>query len=216
MADFALWATACEAALWEEGKFWSAYCGNRDEPVESVIEADSIAFAVRAMLKTLAEWKGTATELLGEVGKVVSEAETKSKTWPKSARGLSGRLRRAATFLRKTGIEIHFQRETEGIRTRIITITNTRNTSQIQVAQPSRSSGQSVMTDKAYSANGIIPFTLRTVEHNSDDGKEEGYLTVRTNLLKSRTDSVSDDTDANKTPQSGAEKTGTTGWKRRL
>jgi hypothetical protein len=30
MADFALWATACETALWSAGTFWSAYCGNRD------------------------------------------------------------------------------------------------------------------------------------------------------------------------------------------
>jgi hypothetical protein len=30
MADFALWATACETALWPSGTFWSAYCGNRE------------------------------------------------------------------------------------------------------------------------------------------------------------------------------------------
>jgi hypothetical protein len=40
MADFALWATACETALWTAGTFWSAYCGNRDEAVEGVIDAD--------------------------------------------------------------------------------------------------------------------------------------------------------------------------------
>jgi hypothetical protein len=28
MADFALWATACETALWPAGTFWSAYCSN--------------------------------------------------------------------------------------------------------------------------------------------------------------------------------------------
>ena len=48
MADFALWATACETALWPGGTFWSAYCGNRDEAVEGVIDADPIATAVRA------------------------------------------------------------------------------------------------------------------------------------------------------------------------
>jgi hypothetical protein len=46
MADFALWATACETALWPAGTFWSAYCGNRDEAVEGVIDADPIATAV--------------------------------------------------------------------------------------------------------------------------------------------------------------------------
>ena len=40
MADFALWATACETAMWQTGTFWSAYCGNRDEAVEGVIDAD--------------------------------------------------------------------------------------------------------------------------------------------------------------------------------
>src|SRR5262245_15045421 len=43
MADFALWATACETALWPAGTFWAAYCGNRDAAVEGVIEADPIA-----------------------------------------------------------------------------------------------------------------------------------------------------------------------------
>ena len=50
MEDFALWATACETALWPAGTFWSAYCGNRDEAVEGVIEADPVASAVRAMM----------------------------------------------------------------------------------------------------------------------------------------------------------------------
>ena len=50
MADFALWATACETALWPAGTFWSAYCGNRDEAVDNVIEADPVAAALRAMM----------------------------------------------------------------------------------------------------------------------------------------------------------------------
>src|SRR5207253_8030554 len=64
MADFALWATACETALWPAGVFWSAYCGNRDEAVEGVIEADPIATIVRALMTTRTEWTGTASELL--------------------------------------------------------------------------------------------------------------------------------------------------------
>jgi hypothetical protein len=39
MADFALWATACETALWPAGTFWSAYCGNQDEAVDGVTVA---------------------------------------------------------------------------------------------------------------------------------------------------------------------------------
>lgn len=66
MADFALWVTACEPALWPARTFWAAYCGNRDEAVEGVIDADPIAAAVRALMATRTEWAGTATELLSD------------------------------------------------------------------------------------------------------------------------------------------------------
>ncbi len=124
MADFALWATACETALWPAGTFWSAYCGNRDEAVEGVIDADPIAAAVRAVMTTRTEWTGTASDLLGALAEVAGERVAKSKTWPDSPRALAGRLRRAATFLRKIGIEIGFEREGRA-RTRIIHITTT-------------------------------------------------------------------------------------------
>src|SRR5215468_9038979 len=122
MADFALWATACETALWPAGTFWSAYCGNRDEAVEGVIDADPIATAVRAVMATRTEWTGTASDLLGALGEMAGERVAKSKTWPDTPRALAGRLRRAATFLRKIGIEIGFGREGRA-RTRTINIT---------------------------------------------------------------------------------------------
>jgi hypothetical protein len=121
MADFALWATACESALWPAGTFWSAYCGNRDEAVEGVIEADPIAAAVRAMMATRTEWTGTASELLGALAGQAGERVAKSKSWPDSPRALAGRLRRAATFLRKIGLNIGFTKEGRA-RTRIICI----------------------------------------------------------------------------------------------
>jgi hypothetical protein len=121
MADFALWAAACETALWPAGTFWSAYCGNRDEAVEGVIDADPIAAAVRAVMATRTEWTGTASDLLGALGEAAGERVAKSKTWPDSPRALAGRLHRAATFLRKIGIEISFGREGRA-RTRTILI----------------------------------------------------------------------------------------------
>ena len=111
MADFALWATACETALWPAGTFWSAYCGNRDDAVEGVIDADPIAAAVRGVIAARTEWTGTASDLLGALAEVAGERVAKSKTWPDSPWALAGRLRRAATFLRKIGIEISFERE---------------------------------------------------------------------------------------------------------
>ena len=92
MADFALWATACETALWPEGTFWSAYCGNLDEAVEGVIDADPIAAAVRAMMATRTEWTGTASDLLGTLAEAAGERVAKAKTWPDGPRALSGPL----------------------------------------------------------------------------------------------------------------------------
>src|SRR5215217_1400354 len=79
MADFALWASACETALWSAGTFWSAYCGNRDEAVEGVIEADPIAAAVRTVMATRTVWTGTASDLLGVLGETAGDRITKSK-----------------------------------------------------------------------------------------------------------------------------------------
>ena len=122
MADFALWASACEPALWPTGTFWSAYCGNRDEAVDGVIEADPVATAVRTFMADRALWTGTASDLLSSLSEAVDERIAKAKTWPENARALSGRLRRAATFLRKIGIETSFARQGRG-RNRIISIT---------------------------------------------------------------------------------------------
>ena len=122
MADFALWATACETALWAAGTFWSAYCGNRDAAVEGVIDADPVATGVRAMMTTQTAWMGTASELLGKLDNVVGERQQKSIDWPHSPRALSGRLRRAGPGLRKIGINVEFEREGRA-RTRTIRIT---------------------------------------------------------------------------------------------
>ena len=124
MADFALWATACETSFWPSGTFSSAYLGNRNEAVDSVIDADPVAAAVRAFMAMRTQWSGRYSELLSCLAEVVEEKVTLSKTWPDSSKALSGRLRRAATFLRKVGIDLSFHREGKE-RTRTITISNT-------------------------------------------------------------------------------------------
>src|SRR5262249_31704400 len=50
MADFALWATACETALWPAGTFARAYTANRRAAIESIMEADPIATCVRSIM----------------------------------------------------------------------------------------------------------------------------------------------------------------------
>lgn len=111
MADFAKWVTACEEALpWEAGDFMAAYAGNREDAIELALEADIVAVAVKALLEDKEEWEEKPTNLLETLRQYVPEDTQRTKAWPKSPRSLSSRLRRAATFLRQTGIEIEFYR----------------------------------------------------------------------------------------------------------
>jgi hypothetical protein len=50
MADFALWAAACETALWPAGTFCRAYDANRQAAAEDIIEADPVAARVREIM----------------------------------------------------------------------------------------------------------------------------------------------------------------------
>jgi hypothetical protein len=122
MADFAIWASACETALWPEGTFWAAYNENREQTVDTVIDADPVASTVRSLMLTRRIWTGTATDLLSALSEKAGEKVSRSKGWPDTPRALSGRLKRAMTFLRKTGITIEFHRE-GAARTRTISIT---------------------------------------------------------------------------------------------
>jgi hypothetical protein len=217
MADFALWATACEMKLWPAGTFWSAYCGNRDEAVEGVIDADPIATAVRAMMATQTVWTGTASDLLGALAVVSGERVANSKTWPDGPRALAGRLRRAATFLRKIGIEIGFGREGRA-RTRTINITTIQPSAAAEKsgAQPSAPSASSAPMPKSNPANGFTAQSERTVARDADGSVNGNAPTVRPNPLKNNAGTAADGADANPPPQSEPEKTGAPGWKARL
>jgi hypothetical protein len=121
MADFAIWATACEGPLQPAGTFMRAYDANRAEMDETVIEADPVATALRFLMSDRSIWNGTARELLRALIDTVGEPATKGDTWPTTPRALTGQLRRAAPNLRRIGIAIVFkQRQAKG---RPITIT---------------------------------------------------------------------------------------------
>src|SRR5262245_14707253 len=124
MADFALWATACETALWPAGTFVRAYDANRQAAVEGLIDADPVAICVRRLMTQRASWSGTASDLPRAATDLIGEDVSKSGAeWPKNAGNLAGRLRRAQTFLRTLGIEISFSREGRA-GTRTITISS--------------------------------------------------------------------------------------------
>lgn len=110
------------------------------------------------------KWTGTASDLLGALNEQVSEKVRKAKTWPSSSRALSGRVRRAATFLRNVGIDIAFEREGHA-RTRTIQITlKPENT----WAEPSHPSATSTDSSKPAVGNGFRHDDARTVSNQTD------------------------------------------------
>jgi hypothetical protein len=210
MADFALWATACETAIWPSGTYWAAYAGNRDEAVEGVIEADPIAAAVRAMMAERTEWTGTASDLLGALAEMADGPVAKAKTWPDSPRALAGRLRRVATFLRKVGIEVSHEREGNKARARRIRITN------ISAADwvGNFASTPSTPCQTAQYINGLgADGRADDADSRADDADGSSRDTVRRNPLKNKAADDVDDVDAKNHTHSARENAG---WRARL
>ena len=112
MADFALWATACETAFWPTGTFARAYQANRRAAIEDLIDVDPLAAGIRQIMANRSTWTGNASDLL-RAGADLSDPGLPSgaPAWPKNPRALAGRLRRAQPFLRALGIQIVFSRE---------------------------------------------------------------------------------------------------------
>jgi hypothetical protein len=125
MADFALWATAAEEALgFRSGGFMSAYAGNRAEAVQETLESDPVSAAIAALIdneKREGSWTGTSGNLLKDLAGIVDDVVKKSPAWPRSPRGLSGHVRRLATFMRESGIEITYRPKGTGGQ-RLVTI----------------------------------------------------------------------------------------------
>ena len=111
MADFALWATACETALWPASIFARAYEANREAAVADAVDADPVAACVREIMAERSIWTGSAAELLRDGVDLAGGDVMRCTGWPKNPRVLAGRLRRAQTCLRALGIEIAFGRE---------------------------------------------------------------------------------------------------------
>jgi hypothetical protein len=112
MADFALWASVCETALWPAGTAARAYAATRQAAIEGVIEVDPVAVCVRDMMARHRQWSGTASDFLRAADILQrEEVSIRRPDWPRTPRALAGRLRRAQTSLRTVGIDIAFLRE---------------------------------------------------------------------------------------------------------
>lgn len=122
MADFAKWVVSGESALsWSPGIFMETYSENRDDAIQTTLEADSVASAILTLMENIEAWEGSPSELLLCLANIVDERTKNSKQWPGSASWLTRRLNRPATFLRAVGIEVDYKHSTD----RIITIRKT-------------------------------------------------------------------------------------------
>jgi hypothetical protein len=220
MADFALWAAACESAFWSAGTFEAAYRTNREEAVDSVIDADPVASTIRTMMVGRPSWAGTASDLLVVLARAAGERVSKSKGWPDTPRALAGRLRRAVTFLRKIGIDVRFSRDGGRTRARMIRIAAIDAASgiddeEIQPSAPAASSA-SVASIATIDQNVVIP--LRAVSDAADglehDRRPSSAWTVRANALKNGSASVAYGADANF--PSVTPSTALPGWTKRI
>jgi hypothetical protein len=199
MADFALWGTACER---QPGGFMRAYEGNRAAAVEIVLEADLVATAVLALMKRREgqEWVGTSTTLLSALTEMVDENQRRDKDWPKRANALSGRLRRAATNLRKAGIGITDDRSG---RQRTIRIS-------LLPTQPDREGKRSSSSSQP-AANGKNASAQKDLAGDDvgDDGvtmgDDGGSMIVTATPLKTNGNDDGDDRDDDLHTQSGAD-----------
>ena len=158
MADFAHWAIACEPALWKDGDFLRAYNANILSAIESVLEASPVAVAVRELMANLAKasekkWSGTASDLLALLTDLVTERIAKSDDWPRNGRALSGRLRRAASFLRRVGVDVVFRQEGHA-KTRLITITGSTPPASEDVKVGKFASAPSALSASSANADG--------------------------------------------------------------
>jgi hypothetical protein len=131
MADFEMWAHACESAFAAQGDIAKAFAANAAQVNEAVIDEDSVATAIAAFMVDQDEWTGTATELMSKLKELdrtgalmVRErgAVTTRKDWPPDATRFSGRIRTVTATLRKANIDVCFGTTRRHNRSRTVTL----------------------------------------------------------------------------------------------
>ena len=81
MADFALWATACEGAFRPAGTLEAAYSNNRRDAIENIVDADPVAARVREIMADRAQWTGSASDLLQAGTNVAGNSMVAEPVW---------------------------------------------------------------------------------------------------------------------------------------
>jgi energy-coupling factor transporter ATP-binding protein EcfA2 len=185
MADFALWAEACTRAYWPAGTFLAAYRANLAASVDLVLEASPVGEAVQFFMADRTAWGGTASALLPLLTNAIPDQAAREKSWPKRADVLSGKLRRVAPALRRTGIHVAFDRSghtrTIHIETRAAPEQQCKTASQASPASPS----------------GRNPSKSNGQGHNASDAAMTPHDTAMTPAFEGGVTANSLETDAN-------------------
>jgi hypothetical protein len=140
MADFAIWAAAAEKETpWAgTGSFMRSYDGNRNAAIQMAVDSDLVASGIMGLLLLEdGKWEGTSTELLDRLCEIVSEKAQKSKSWPKQPHFLTGKIKRAATFLKSLGVDIVFPDRSKKKREYLISSKGSAESGQGSAEKPS-------------------------------------------------------------------------------
>jgi DNA polymerase I len=112
MADFARWSVAVECGRAERPSFLAAFRQAREESHHQAVVAHAVGAALLAVLDDIVAFEGvfndSAEVLLERVNDRADETARKARDFPKSARGMSGVLRRLAPALRGLGYRVEF------------------------------------------------------------------------------------------------------------
>jgi hypothetical protein len=145
MASFTAWVLRAEEVLpWQPGAFKQAYMENTQNIIEQAVDADLVSSVVQEFMTGREYWEGTASELLEELCEIIPEKTQKQKAWPKLPHILSGRLRRAANFLGRVGIQVEMNRNKdmrsitlfrEGVKKSVTSVTASPNEDKLSKLQ---------------------------------------------------------------------------------
>jgi hypothetical protein len=97
MADFVLWATACESNFRPLGTLERAYLANRSDAIENIVDADPVAARVLEIMADRIQWTGTASLQVGMNGPVI-----------RPSLGLPGRIAHARSLVDYGGFRPSF------------------------------------------------------------------------------------------------------------
>jgi hypothetical protein len=122
MADFALFAVACETGAGEKPTFLDAYAANQSGAHEQALDASPVPAALVALMDGRESWEGAPAELFAELKRYTTDPPPQD--WPKKPNVLTNRLRRLAPNLRRVHrLNVEDGRLPGGKRSRFVRVT---------------------------------------------------------------------------------------------